>query len=90
MTTSAEDELEWIRPLGSGSDFTPFLQHYGVSGHLIRALGVGESWRGDCDPSRGGALMRQIASGNIGFTGGKGDSVYHYHSVYDSFTWQEK
>lgn len=34
--------------------------------------------------------MGQIASSNIGYSGGKNDAVYHYHSVYDSFTWMEK
>jgi len=49
-----------VDALGSGSDFTPFLQRYG------------------------------IASGNIGYAPGPKDSVYHYHSIYDSFTWQDK
>ena len=49
-----------VSPLGSGSDFTSFLQRYGV------------------------------ASGNIGFDGGPKSAVYHYHSIYDSFAWQDK
>lgn len=44
----------------SGSDYTAFLQRYGV------------------------------ASGDIGYSGGPGTPVYHYHSIYDSFTWQDK
>lgn len=44
----------------SGSDYTAFLQRYGV------------------------------ASGDIGYTGGPKTPVYHYHSIYDSFTWQDK
>jgi len=32
----------------------------------------------------------QVASGNMGYSGGPKDPVYHYHSIYDSFTWQEK
>lgn len=32
----------------------------------------------------------QIASTDMGFKGGPKDPVYHYHSIYDSFTWQEK
>ncbi|OCF36828.1 membrane protein [Kwoniella heveanensis BCC8398] len=49
-----------IKALGSGSDFTPFLQRYG------------------------------IASSDLGYTGGPKDAVYHYHSIYDSYTWQAK
>ncbi|ODN82116.1 hypothetical protein L202_02423 [Cryptococcus amylolentus CBS 6039] len=56
----AEDGDYEIGPLGSGSDFTPFLQRYG------------------------------IASGNLGYTGGPKDPVYHYHSIYDSHYWQAK
>lgn len=44
----------------SGSDYTSFLQRYGV------------------------------ASGDIGYSYGPNSAVYHYHSIYDSFTWQEK
>ncbi|WVQ72430.1 hypothetical protein IAR50_001982 [Cryptococcus sp. DSM 104548] len=53
-----EEATYEIGPLGSGSDFTPFLQRYG------------------------------IASGNLGYTGGPKDPVYHYHSIYDSHYWQ--
>ncbi|WWC70018.1 uncharacterized protein I206_103962 [Kwoniella pini CBS 10737] len=49
-----------IGALGSGSDFTPFLQRYG------------------------------IASSDLGYKGGPKDPVYHYHSIYDSHTWQAK
>nr|ODN97610.1 membrane protein [Cryptococcus depauperatus CBS 7855] len=49
-----------ISALGSGSDYTPFLQRYG------------------------------IASSDIGYKAGPRDPVYHYHSVYDSFTWQKQ
>ena len=49
-----------VKALGSGSDYTAFLQRYGV------------------------------ASGDIGYTGGPKTPVYHYHSIYDSFAWQEK
>lgn len=43
--------------LGSGSDYTVFLEHLG------------------------------IPSVDIGFSRGKADPVYHYHSNYDSFHW---
>ena len=46
--------------LSSGSDFTAFLERYG------------------------------IASMGMGYGGGPKSPAYHYHSIYDSFTWQEK
>ncbi|EFW99317.1 peptidase s8/s53 [Grosmannia clavigera kw1407] len=46
-----------IGPLGSGSDYTAFLDHAG------------------------------IASLDVGFGGGPGSPVYHYHSNYDSYHW---
>nr|KIR50369.1 membrane protein [Cryptococcus bacillisporus CA1280] len=49
-----------IGALGSGSDYTPFLQRYG------------------------------IASSDLGYKSGPKDAVYHYHSIYDSYTWQKK
>ncbi|KXN89501.1 Glutamate carboxypeptidase 2 [Leucoagaricus sp. SymC.cos] len=49
-----------VSPLGSGSDYTVFLQRSGVP------------------------------STNEGFSPASHDPVYHYHSVYDSETWQEK
>ncbi|KAG8202173.1 hypothetical protein GWM34_02748, partial [Candida africana] len=49
-----------IKPLGSGSDYTVYLDHLG------------------------------IPSVDLGFAGGKGDPVYHYHSNYDSYHWMEK
>ncbi|GAA5902456.1 M28 family metallopeptidase [Sporobolomyces salmoneus] len=49
-----------VKTLGSGSDFSVFLQYIG------------------------------IASGNLGYSGAKGDPVYHYHSNFDSFAWMEK
>ncbi|WVQ80772.1 hypothetical protein IAT38_002877 [Cryptococcus sp. DSM 104549] len=57
---AADKKGSGISPLGSGSDYTPFLQRYG------------------------------IASSDLGYTGGPKDAVYHYHSIYDSFTWQQK
>ena len=49
-----------IRPLGSGSDYTVFLQRLGV------------------------------ASSDQGFGGTPTDAVYHYHSIYDTHSWQER
>ncbi|WVR07065.1 hypothetical protein IAU60_004104 [Kwoniella sp. DSM 27419] len=49
-----------VSALGSGSDYTPFLQRFG------------------------------IASSDLGYKGGPKDPVYHYHSIYDSHTWQAK
>ncbi|KAJ3919944.1 hypothetical protein F5877DRAFT_39116, partial [Lentinula edodes] len=48
-----------VGPMGSGSDFTVFLQRLG------------------------------IASSDQGFAGTPYDAPYHYHSIYDSFQWQE-
>lgn len=49
-----------VKPLGSGSDFTVFLQRLGV------------------------------ASSDQGFGYTPTDAVYHYHSIYDSQSWQER
>lgn len=57
---AVEGKGSGIRPLGSGSDYTAFLQRYGV------------------------------ASTDFSFKGGPTDPVYHYHSIYDSFTWMRK
>ncbi|PVH22350.1 hypothetical protein CXQ85_005378 [Candidozyma haemuli] len=48
-----------IRNLGSGSDYTVFLEHLG------------------------------IPSADISFRPAKNDSIYHYHSNYDSFHWMD-
>lgn len=50
-------ETSKIGILGSGSDYTSFLEHLGVT------------------------------SLDVGFTYGKNDPVYHYHSNYDSYHW---
>ncbi|KAH9482787.1 putative glutamate carboxypeptidase [Psilocybe cubensis] len=49
-----------VMPLGSGSDFTVFLQRLG------------------------------IASSEQSFAPTLNDAVYHYHSIYDSQSWQER
>lgn len=32
----------------------------------------------------------QIASSDLAYKSGPKDAVYHYHSIYDSFTWQKE
>lgn len=54
-----KDSRAYIGNLGSGSDYTVFLDHLGVP------------------------------SIDVGFSGGKGDPVYQYHSNYDSFHWMD-
>ncbi|KDR83893.1 hypothetical protein GALMADRAFT_236364 [Galerina marginata CBS 339.88] len=49
-----------VEPLGSGSDFTVFLQRLGV------------------------------ASSDQGFGYTPTDAIYHYHSIYDTQSWQER
>lgn len=49
-----------IQNLGSGSDYTVFLEHLG------------------------------IPAVDINFQSGKNSPVYHYHSIYDSYTWMTK
>ncbi|TDL29247.1 Zn-dependent exopeptidase [Rickenella mellea] len=56
----AKSDITGVGPLGSGSDYTVFLQRIG------------------------------IASTNGGFQSTLSDPVYHYHSIFDSQTWQEK
>ncbi|KAG6332167.1 hypothetical protein ID866_6926 [Astraeus odoratus] len=59
ITEKAIQSSVAISPLGSGSDFTVFLQRLG------------------------------IASADQGFANTPTDARYHYHSIYDSLTWQE-
>jgi N-acetylated-alpha-linked acidic dipeptidase len=64
-----------IGPLGSGSDYTVFLQRLGVS-HDIQFVSYL-------------TRLAQVASVDQGFGGTPFDAPYHYHSVYDSQRWQE-
>ena len=64
--------------LGSGSDFTVFVQRNGVSSHESLAMVF---------PML--IMIRQVASANGGFGSTLQDPVYHYHSVFDSQRWQE-
>ncbi|KAL7421862.1 Vacuolar protein sorting-associated protein 70 [Cryptotrichosporon argae] len=49
----------------------------------ISALGSGSDYTA--------FLMRYgVASSDFGFSGGPKDPVYHYHSIYDSHSWQDK
>ena len=68
-----------IGPLGSGSDFTPFLQHLGVSVLLVYSAGACGVY----------SQVGQIASMDQSFGGTIYDAPYHYHSIYDSQRWQE-
>lgn len=65
-----------VAPLGSGSDYTVFLQRNGVRvpPHLFCL----------CFDN-----ILQIASTNGGFSSTLHDPVYHYHSIFDSERWQE-
>ena len=82
-TTEQEDhELEvrmadslGVGILGSGSDYTVFLQRLGVN--------VFDLWGAHVD-------VLQVASMSHGFSSTKSDPIYHYHSVYDSERWMEK
>lgn len=67
-----------VSPLGSGSDYTVFLQRSGVCSltfysedFLIRDK------------------INQIPCTNGGFGATLNDPVYHYHSIFDSERWQE-
>lgn len=71
---SAANEMG-IRPLGSGSDYTVFLQHIGV--RMIQTVVEFD------------LISIQVASSEAGFTSTLHDPVYHYHSVFDSQHWQE-
>ena len=72
----ANEELSSVKPLGSGSDFTVFLQRIGV-----RCVTLVHLFRSDFIP--------QVASLGIGFGSTLSDAVYHYHSVFDSGRWME-
>lgn len=67
-----------VVPLGSGSDFTVFLQRIGASiMPFRRPIYPDES------------KSTQVASSNEDFITGPNDPVYHYHSIFDSQRWQE-
>ncbi|KAG5219548.1 Glutamate carboxypeptidase [Salix suchowensis] len=65
-----------VNPLGSGSDYTVFLQWIGVRWlRYITVVGLISMITDPC--------------GNGGFSSTLHDPVYHYHSVFDSERWQE-
>lgn len=64
-----------IEPLGSGSDYTVFLQYIGV--------------RNDQETMEFNLISIQVASSQAGFSSTLHDPVYHYHSIFDSQHWQE-
>lgn len=65
-----------IDALGSGSDYTVFLQRLGVSLLSFFSIRV--------------LTLSQIASVDQGFVRTPTDAVYHDHSIYDSLRWQEQ
>ncbi|KAG6873768.1 hypothetical protein C0995_011587 [Termitomyces sp. Mi166 len=75
--TAAQQELRdsniGIGPLGSGSDYTVFLQRIGVRGTTP-------------SPEE---ILADVASSDEGFGPTLTDAVYHYHSIYDSQNFQE-
>ena len=75
-----------IEPLGSGSDFTVFLQHLGVSTCAFYCMLVLVTYA-SCRASR---RAPQVASMDQSFTSTPSDAVFHYHSIYDSQHWQEQ
>jgi N-acetylated-alpha-linked acidic dipeptidase len=75
----ADDKSVGVHPLGSGSDYTVFLQRIGVRKPSLRARTL-------CSP----IFASQIASIDGGFAATHSDAVYHYHSVYDSHRWESQ
>ena len=68
-----------VGPLGSGSDYTVFLQRIGVRYSAVTT----PSFCKQLIP------MIQVASLDQGFGFTPTDPVYHYHSIYDSQRFQE-
>lgn len=73
-TLSNSDNID-VTPLGSGSDYTVFLQYIGVRNFEL--------------PVEFGLIAIQVASSQVGFSSSLHDPVYHYHSIFDSQHWQE-
>lgn len=71
-----EDDIRYVAPLGSGSDYTVFLQRLGVSHRICSFWG----------PYK---VVQQVASSDQSFIFTPTDPPYHYHSIYDSQMWQE-
>ncbi|ERS99244.1 hypothetical protein HMPREF1624_04442 [Sporothrix schenckii ATCC 58251] len=63
-----------IAPLGSGSDYTAFLDYAGITSVDVRFSGGGD------------AAAAAASSGGDKYV----TPVYHYHSNYDSYHWAEK
>ena len=74
----------------SGSDFTPFLQRYGVSicSDNYLSLNSHRSHLGTSVSIVRAAVITQAATKTV--SDGPHDAVYHYHSIYDSFNWMER
>ncbi|KAH0839839.1 Zn-dependent exopeptidase [Lanmaoa asiatica] len=73
---ASKDDVRQVSPLGSGSDYTVFLQRLGVS-HRICILGGHSN------------TTQQVASSDQSFSSTPTDPPYHYHSIYDTQMWQE-
>ncbi|CEH12251.1 Transferrin receptor and related proteins containing the protease-associated (PA) domain [Ceraceosorus bombacis] len=74
-------KVEHPRALGSGSDYTGFLQHLGIaSTDLGFSGGIGAAAASDF------ASPEKAVDRGAKFAG----PVYHYHSRFDSFPWMEK
>ncbi|CAK7221676.1 hypothetical protein SCUCBS95973_004579 [Sporothrix curviconia] len=72
-----------IGPLGSGSDYTAFLDHAGITSVDVRFSGGGGGGGGDGEDA---AAAGTTAAG----TTADPEPVYMYHSNYDSYHWMEK
>ncbi|CAK7208395.1 hypothetical protein SEUCBS140593_000158 [Sporothrix eucalyptigena] len=70
-----------IGPLGSGSDYTAFLDHAGITSVDVRFSGGGGG--GDGEDAAAAAASGEKTADDI-------DPVYMYHSNYDSYHWMEK
>ncbi|KAL1896862.1 hypothetical protein Sste5346_004496 [Sporothrix stenoceras] len=69
-----------IGPLGSGSDYTAFLDHAGITSVDVRFGGGGD---GDGEDAAAASSTSETEKRDV-------DPVYHYHSNYDSYHWMEK
>jgi N-acetylated-alpha-linked acidic dipeptidase len=65
-----------VKPLGSGSDYTVFLQRLGVAS-------LNSGFSGAPAPSLVAHSPLTLSTGTLS------DPVYHYHSIFDSERWQE-
>jgi len=76
VSSSKDETTANVLPLGSGSDYTVFLQRLGVGLFSIAVLDRVNK-------------LKQVASSDQGFAHTPMDAPHHYHSIYDSQMWQE-